>query len=623
MSRSIRHFPDFEHVDQVLEAAKAWQKKCFRADGSIFSEEALWTRDNIENLQGRIEIAPYDGRTENFYNTLERQLRNASTEEIQLAAEVLWFVYLVPIWKTTESRRARIKQVWELSGRDLPEDNIYLRDSVLKGIVNAGTAYLVNFHLKLKFLLKVAAQWKALSDFDRKSLTGNAHWNFAEWLVNKVGMENQHQFAHAILWFMFPERFERIISAGDLKDIVSTFENRLPQSKKPFSKDLLTSDFYEAIYHIRKSLEKEYGDTPLDFYFPPLLEQWWYEEPDTEAPGERSVQARPSSSSLNTILYGPPGTGKTYATVRRCVEICYGKAPESDEETRKLYDKLVEEEQVEFITFHQSYGYEEFVEGLRPETEKPDSNGQASPGFHLVARDGVLKRMAFRAQQSNSLKPHVLVIDEINRANVSKVLGELVTLLEEDKRAGADNEIAVQLPHSAEHFSLPPNLYILGTMNTADRSIALLDTALRRRFEFVELAPDPEKLQTAKEATGIDLPALLRALNERLEWLIDRDHKIGHAWLMNTRTREDVDQVMRRKIIPFIAEYFYDDWTKVRAALGGTDDFVEGARLKPPPGLGEGMGEEHYQWKVCESFDIGAYDRLISGRSENAKPGEE
>ena len=334
--------------------------------------------------------------------------------------------------------------------------------------------------------------------------------------------------------------------------------------------------------------------------------------------------------TLNTVLYGPPGTGKTYATFRRCVEICDGGCPSEPDKIRARYKELVEEGRIEFVTFHQSYGYEEFVEGLRPDTGSAKGDGEAGAGFRLVATDGVLKRIAERArgpsrpageaEASAGAKPHVLVIDEINRANVSKVMGELITLLEEDKREGAENEVAVTLPHSGDRFTLPANLYILGTMNTADRSIALLDTALRRRFEFEELAPDPELLGDAAKATGIDLPDVLRAINKRLEYLIDRDHLIGHAWLMGARTKADVDRIMRHKIIPLIAEYFYDDWRKVRAVLGGTDDFVRGETLNPPPRLDDmDAGEDRRRWTVRDEFEEGAYDRLIAGQAQGSE----
>ena len=348
---------------------------------------------------------------------------------------------------------------------------------------------------------------------------------------------------------------------------------------------------------------------------------------DGDTPEDSST--RRTSSALNTVLYGPPGTGKTYATFRRCVEICDGGCPSEPDKIRARYKELVEEGRIEFVTFHQSYGYEEFVEGLRPDTGSAKEDGGAGAGFRLVATPGVLKRIAERArgafrpageaEASAGAKPHVLVIDEINRANVSKVMGELITLLEEDKREGAGNEVTVTLPHSGERFTLPANLYILGTMNTADRSIALLDTALRRRFEFEELAPDPDLLSDAAEATDIDLPAVLHAINERLEYLIDRDHLIGHAWLMGAHTKADVDRIMRHKIIPLIAEYFYDDWRKVRAVLGGTDDFVRGETLNPPPGLnGTDVDEDRRRWTVQTEFAEGAYVRLISGRARDS-----
>ena len=306
--------------------------------------------------------------------------------------------------------------------------------------------------------------------------------------------------------------------------------------------------------------------------------------------------------------------------MRRSVEICDGPSDQSDETIRNRYRELVGEDRIEFVTFHQSYGYEEFVEGLRPDTPQNEGEETTGIGFSLVPAPGILKRIADRARKRSDA--HVLVIDEINRANISKVLGELITLLEEDKREGAENEVAVTLPHSGEHFTLPSNLHIIGTMNTADRSIALLDTALRRRFEFEELAPEPETLRDAENTTGIRLPEMLRAMNARLEWLCDRDHLIGHAWLINARTSDDVDRVMRRKIIPLIAEYFYDDWEKVRAVLGGTDDFVESQSLGTPPGLDD-TANNRQRWTVRKEFKEGAYDRLFASNLTQVSDGRD
>ncbi len=216
---------------------------------------------------------------------------------------------------------------------------------------------------------------------------------------------------------------------------------------------------------------------------------------------------------------------------------------------------------LEFVTFHQSFAYEEFVEGLKPEN---DEEGQV----RYEIKDGVFKRICRRAQADPG-NQYLLIIDEINRANIAKVLGELITLIEDDKRLGEANEVTVTLPYSGQRFGVPPNLTILGTMNTADRSIALLDLALRRRFTFVEMMPQPELLQTVE---GVDLAALLTNLNKRVVALLDRDHQIGHSYFMKLEDADDLHFAWYHRVVPLLQEYFYNDGERLRAVLG--KDFV-------------------------------------------------
>ena len=282
---------------------------------------------------------------------------------------------------------------------------------------------------------------------------------------------------------------------------------------------------------------------------------------------------------LNLISYGPPGTGKTYHSITRAVAICTHRSVEfvkAREGLRKdieiQFKQLCEEQRVEMITFHQSYDYTDFVCGIRP-----NLNDKNSLGYELTK--GPLYRIAKKASQELSdsanegrnANPYVLIIDEINRGNVAKIFGELITLIDEDKRSCPESNSGLGIPllydeKDAKPFTLPSNLYIIGTMNSSDRSVQKLDSALRRRFYFDAVDPDPTLLKTDDRL----LSEFLTQLNVRLEAKRPNSGcQIGHAWFMKkglpVTESPDLVEILNEKVFPLLQEWFWDDDRSIRA----------------------------------------------------------
>lgn len=272
----------------------------------------------------------------------------------------------------------------------------------------------------------------------------------------------------------------------------------------------------------------------------------------------------------NIILQGAPGTGKTYTTASLAVRLCNPSFTELGDHAKVMeeYEYLREEGQIAFCTFHQSMDYEDFVEGLKPEVQ----DGHVT--YKVEA--GIFKQICERAhttEEDTSTKPHILIIDEINRGNISRIFGELITLLEADKRTGEGaHPIKVKLPYSKEDFSVPSNLYIIGTMNTTDRSTGSIDYAVRRRFAFITLKTDPEVIKTCikDDAVRAKALALFKQINgdgtdEATSFIATHkagdfdleDLKVGHSYFL-AETLEALQMKMRYEVIPLLREYIKD-----------------------------------------------------------------
>lgn len=514
--------------------------------------------------------------------------------------------------------------------------------------------------------------------------------NIAIPLWNKYGMDSQNYIDK--MKNLFSEYLnKKKLDKNTINKYIQVIENI---SKEFLKENLYSCDLFSFDQNINKlnkneefKLKNSNGhnmySSALNCYRVFLID--YYEQDIFITERVQSEESNMKIIPLNQILYGPPGTGKTYHTIDKALEIL-GENLESRDDKKAKFDEYVRKGQIVFTTFHQSYGYEEFVEGIKPRIDSEENSKEIkyeikygifkelcqkalenykaslltqeefaknedlenkieifldelvdqqkfiektqSGGFRLEEynekyriitddtnanlylnleifktllenKDKIIngrsirqilnnkhrrqidsyyfqlvklfkeREQNYKIDNNSSKKPdlkfYIIIIDEINRGNVSKIFGELITLIEPSKRIGEKEELKVTLPYSGEKFGVPKNVYIIGTMNTADRSITSLDTALRRRFEFVEMMPDVSKL--SMDCEGINLQELLKAINTRIEYLLDREKIIGHAFFIGVENLNDLKSIFQNKIIPLLQEYFYNDYALINAVL--------------------------------------------------------
>jgi 5-methylcytosine-specific restriction enzyme B len=545
---------------KVIEAARLFVDRGFKDELSVFAQgRSVWNEAAADELVERfVNAAPVDAQ--GFVDRLAVQLKSASDDAVLLMAELVAF-QLLPIAHAIGERakNERVNAVLALMGLPV-EVPVEVRSAFAGGSFNPGPGMMSNVAGGLMILVRAVRDWLAL-DEERKVrlLADPLDWRTFVLGVKGDGFPSQR---NALMYMVHPQFFGAIVSEDNKRAIRDAFLGEIERS---------TGDLDQDLFNITTALQVK-EKKPIHFYDEPWRARWQaaslvdQEEvnPNSESASLAARSLGELSATLNMpeawlsevidlveskkqmVLYGPPGTGKTYLARELGRYISGGK------------------DTTTIVQFHPSYSYEDFFEGYRPVT-----NDSGILSFTL--KPGPFRLIADAARLNPEFK-YVLVIDEINRGNLSKIFGELYFLLEY-----RDEELQLlygkqEVEGVAEHFTLPPNVYIIGTMNTADRSIALLDSAMRRRFAFVELHPERQPVRDMftswlkGRAMETELGALLEKLNSRIS---EDQFKIGPSYLMKEdMTEERLALVWKHEILPLLEELHFGEGVNVSERYG-------------------------------------------------------
>lgn len=517
----------------IYDVGARFLEHCLQKDGSLIHDDlSVWSLDNLEKIRKAFNESPdTGGRT--FTAKFADQIRPAGDNIGRLAAEILAVYFLFPIRSVGESRKKElVGEVLGWADDVLPPDS-QLANAFDVGIGSGGPGFNMRRPLEIAFLIEFAIAWKRMSEADRDTAQKNP-WVFMG-VIDGIDGAEASQLRHMLLHMLFPDSFERIASGKHKRQIVESF--------KPVLDGVTPDSIDQCLLAIRKRLEELLGSNDLDFYRMPLKEVW----SESGESGDDAVATDYLRYKKQVVLYGPPGTGKTYRAnkiaeqhIRSALLSKVGPREYFQMEKEGKIDLKISP-RIHRLQMHPAYGYEDFVRGLHI-----NSNGATE--YRLGFLPDLVEKMA----GDDPDIPHVLILDEMNRTDLSRTLGECFSLLE-----NRDKEISLPgRDSSGNQFSLriPSNLFIIGTMNLIDQSVEQIDFALRRRFLWEYCGFNSDDLLSASkerwekeggriawdriEGDFLKLAKAATALNNKIHTsrYLGEQYEIGHAYLLDTVT---------------------------------------------------------------------------------------